>query len=321
MSNGSHTPTDLVTWLKAAGESTRLRLLALCAERDLSVSDLAQAVAQSEPRVSRHLKILCEAGLVVRLRQGQWVHYRLTDAEPAVAFVQGLLAQLNKSDPVISRDRSRLVAAASTTPSAQAAASESRLGRALRAFMEANEPMSSAHSALVVGVDHLELLETTARSVRACTAIAHSRRSAQAARTYAEREEFGCRVLLASNTEALTDRDTESAGGPFDVIVLDRFTASAGPLSVTLAAAKRALAPGGKLWLFDRYEALEGPRDVAHAVARARVVEHPIARVRRVLADAGLSCERLSPIEADGEHMLAAVASPSAQRTSTTGVA
>src|SRR3954464_5106866 len=106
MSNGSPDTSDLVAWLKAAGEPSRLRLLALCAERDLSVSDLAQAVAQSEPRISRHLKILSEAGLVVRLRQGQWVHYKLTDAECAVAFVQGLLAQLNKADPVLVRDRS-----------------------------------------------------------------------------------------------------------------------------------------------------------------------------------------------------------------------
>ena len=317
MVNGSHNASDLVVWLKAAGESTRLRLLALCAERDLSVSDLAQAVAQSEPRVSRHLKILCEAGLVVRLRQGQWVHYRLTDAERAVAFAQGLLAQLNKADPVLARDRSRVLATTSTTATDHATASESRLGRALRAFMEANGPMASAHSALVVGVDHLELLEATARSVRACAAIAHSRRGAQAARAYAEREDFACRVLLASNSDTLTDRDAESAGAPFDVVVLDRFTASSGPLSMTLAAAKRALAPDGKLWLFDRYEALEGPRDVA----RARIVEHPIARIRRGFSEVGLTCERLSPIEADGEHMLAAVASPSIQRTSTTGVA
>jgi hypothetical protein len=120
-------------------------------------------------------------------------------------------------------------------------------------------------------------------------------------------------VLLASNSDTLTDRDTESAGGPFDIVVLDRFTASTVPLSTTLAVARRALVPGGKLWLFERYEALEGARD--------RVVEHPIARIRRVLGEAGLTCERLSPIEADGEHMLAAVASPSVQKTSTTGVA
>ncbi|HYL70751.1 MAG TPA: ArsR family transcriptional regulator, partial [Candidatus Dormibacteraeota bacterium] len=55
---------ELVTWLRAAGEPTRLRLLALTADAALSVSDLAQAVKQSEPRVSRHLKILTEAGLL-----------------------------------------------------------------------------------------------------------------------------------------------------------------------------------------------------------------------------------------------------------------
>jgi DNA-binding transcriptional ArsR family regulator len=312
MANGSHTASDLVSWLRAAGEPSRLRLLALCAERDLSVSDLAQAVSQSEPRVSRHLKILCEAGLVVRLRQGQWVHYRATDAEPAVGFLQSLLAQLSKADPVIAKDRSRLLAATSTLPTGQAPASESRLGRALRAFMEVGGP-NTAHSALMIGVDHLELLEVTARSVRACAAIAHSRRGAQAARAYAEREDFACRVLLATNGDTLTERDIENAGAPFDLVVLDRFTAGRAPLATTLATARRALAPSGKLWLFERYDALESSRD--------RVVEHPIARLRRVLNESGLTCERLSPIEADGEHMLAAVAVPSIQSTPRTGVA
>jgi hypothetical protein len=57
------------------------------------------------------------------------------------------------------------------------------------------------------------------------------------------------------------------------------------------------------LWLFERYESLE--------VSREKVVEHPIGRLRRLLGDVGLTCERLSPIEADGEHVLAAVAVPS----------
>src|SRR5205085_4986520 len=69
----------LVGWLRAAGEPTRLRLLALCADGAWSVSDLAQALRHSEPRVSRHLRILCEAGLLVRVRHGQWVDYRTRD--------------------------------------------------------------------------------------------------------------------------------------------------------------------------------------------------------------------------------------------------
>jgi len=91
------TPSDSKTvlgWLKAAGEDSRLRLLALCARRELSVSDLAEALRQSEPRVSRHLRILSEAGLLERMRQGQWVHYRVTQDAAAAAFVQGLLGQV-----------------------------------------------------------------------------------------------------------------------------------------------------------------------------------------------------------------------------------
>src|SRR5256885_3178270 len=77
----SAAPPILVRWLRAAGEPTRLRLLALCADGAWSVSDLARALKQSEPRVSRHLRILCEAQLLVRLRHGQWVDYRLTEGD------------------------------------------------------------------------------------------------------------------------------------------------------------------------------------------------------------------------------------------------
>jgi DNA-binding transcriptional ArsR family regulator len=305
--------TDLVAWLRAAGESTRLRLLALCADRDLSVSDLATGVAQSEPRVSRHLKILSEAGLIARVRQGQWVHYRVTQTEPAAGFVQSLLAQVSRNDEQLIRDRGRLAAATATALTQQSSAGESKLGRALRSFLEGTVSGKAPRSALVVGVDHLEVLEATARTAGRCAAIAHSRRAAQAARAYADREEFTCQVLLAANGETLSERDIAKAGEAFDAIVLDRFRTNSGALAAMLSTAKRALADGGRLWLFERYESLESPRE--------RVVEHPIARVRRLLSESGLACERLSPIEADGEHVLAAVAALRAQSPSQTSVA
>jgi DNA-binding transcriptional ArsR family regulator len=298
--------SELVTWLRAAGEPTRLRLLALCSERDFSVSDLAQAVGQSEPRVSRHLKILCDAGLLARLRHGQWVHYRVAEDGPAVGFVQGLLAQLDRGDPVRAHDRDRILAAA-TPEATRPAASDSRLGRTLRSFLEGSGAASGFQSALVVGVDHKELLEAAARMAKQCTAIAHSRRAAQSARTAAEQHEFSCRVVLAIGSDALSDRDTERAGAPFDVVVLDRFAASGGELVSMLASARRALRPGGRLWIFERYESLESNGK--------KVVEHPIGRMRRLLKEAGLTCERLSPIEADGEHVLAALALPAAAAT------
>ena len=69
----------LVSMLRAAGDSTRLRLFLLLRQAELTVSELIQIVGQSQPRVSRHLKLLCEAGLLERFKEGSWVFYRATE--------------------------------------------------------------------------------------------------------------------------------------------------------------------------------------------------------------------------------------------------
>src|SRR5690242_21489239 len=68
--------SDLTAVLKAAGEPTRLRVLALLAESELTVSDLTEILRQSQPRLSRHLRLLTEAGLVDRFREGSWAFFR-----------------------------------------------------------------------------------------------------------------------------------------------------------------------------------------------------------------------------------------------------
>ena len=284
----------LTQWLKAAGEPSRLRLLALCAESSLSVSDLASTLRQSEPRVSRHLKVLREAGLIERLRQGQWVHYRLSPAPEAASFVRGLLAQLDRRDPLLLGDRAKAGAAAGGT--------ESRLGRALAELLRAGG-FRAAGPALVVGVDHPELLESAAAASE-CTAIAHSRRAAQAAQAQAERRGFRCRILQASGRDGVSAADVSRAGSAFEAVLLDHPAAAAQALPRLLAAARGVLAPGARLWMFEGYDALDS--------SRGRVVEHPLARLRRLLAEAGFECERIAPVEADGVHVLSAVARASA---------
>jgi hypothetical protein len=235
------------------------------------------------------------------LRHGQWVHYRATEATAGASFLQGLLAQLDPADAIRLKDRERVRVAAGAA-GLQTSVSDSRLGRALRAFMESGGRAAPARSALVVGVDHVELLEVAAHFAGQCSAIAYSRRAAQAARAYAEAHEFNCRVLLGTHGSVLTERDAERAGPPFDAIILDRFAAAGGALAAMLRTARGALTSQGRLYLFERYEALEA--------SGKRVVEHPLSRLRRLLTEAGFACERLSPIEADGEHVLAALALP-----------
>jgi ArsR family transcriptional regulator len=98
----------LLAALKAAGESTRLRILALLGQAELTVKDLTAILGQSQPRISRHLKLLAEAGLIDRHPEGAWVFYRLTDAGAARQLAAALFSHVDTGDAVLSRDRERL---------------------------------------------------------------------------------------------------------------------------------------------------------------------------------------------------------------------
>ena len=99
---------SLLSALKAAAESTRLRLLALCAHSDLTVSELTQILGQSQPRVSRHLKLLCDAGLLDRRREGSWAYFRLAARGPGAELAHTLVDSIEADDPVLALDLERL---------------------------------------------------------------------------------------------------------------------------------------------------------------------------------------------------------------------
>src|SRR5215831_17767920 len=95
---------ELLAALPGAAEPTRLRLLVLCARGELTVTELTQILGQSQPRVSRHLKLLCEAGLLDRFREGSWVFYRLSRSGPASALARQLVAACEADDPTFALD-------------------------------------------------------------------------------------------------------------------------------------------------------------------------------------------------------------------------
>src|SRR6266508_5691709 len=110
MSQPSISFKDLNAVLKAAGETTRLRVLALLAEAELTVSELTAILRQSQPRISRHLRLLAEAGLVDRFREGSWAFFRFAEREGAAKLARELIARLDPNDATLSRDRERLAA-------------------------------------------------------------------------------------------------------------------------------------------------------------------------------------------------------------------
>src|SRR6202158_810287 len=101
---------ELLPAVRAEGETEGLCLLVLCPDGERTVSELAQILGQSQPRVSRHLKLLCEAGLLDRFREGSWVFYRLSSRTAASALVQHLVAACGKADETIALDLQRLAA-------------------------------------------------------------------------------------------------------------------------------------------------------------------------------------------------------------------
>jgi len=102
------TMDEMLGALRAAGEETRLRVLRLLSFGELNVRDLTRILNQSQPRVSRHLKLLDDAGLIRRFREGNWVYCRLADAGPPADLLLSILQKLPPDESTFVRDKTRL---------------------------------------------------------------------------------------------------------------------------------------------------------------------------------------------------------------------
>jgi ArsR family transcriptional regulator len=142
----------LVGALRAAGETTRLRLLALLAEGEHSVKDLTEILGQSQPRVSRHLKLLADAGLVERNAEGAWAYYRLADTDAAAELGRWVVGRLDGDDPDRARDRLRLEAVRAGQQ-AQAAAYFAKVAPRWDELRQLHVPEEAVEAAILKSVD------------------------------------------------------------------------------------------------------------------------------------------------------------------------
>src|SRR4029079_11667001 len=92
---------ELLAGLRAIAETTRLRLLFALSHGEFNVSELTQILGQSQPRISRHLKLMCEAGLLSRYKEGSWVLFRLNSSGMNGALVRAIVDLLPGSDPLL----------------------------------------------------------------------------------------------------------------------------------------------------------------------------------------------------------------------------
>ena len=99
---------ELLAGLKAVAETTRIRILFALSHGELNVTELTFILEQSQPRVSRHLKLMAEAGLISRHKEGNWVLFRLREQGRSGALARALVDMLPATDELLAADLLRL---------------------------------------------------------------------------------------------------------------------------------------------------------------------------------------------------------------------
>ncbi|MGA8380941.1 MAG: metalloregulator ArsR/SmtB family transcription factor [Stellaceae bacterium] len=248
----------LLAALRAVAEPTRLRLLVLCARGELTVSELTQILGQSQPRVSRHLKLLCEAGLLDRFREGSWVFYRLSQSSPASALARHLVEACGESDPTIALDLQRLAATKQQRADLASAyfrenaprwhrirslyVDEREVEAALIEMIAAADP----RDLLDIGTGTGRMLEILAPRVEQALGIDQSREMLSVARVNLERAGLANGRVRRDDMYQLALPD-----GSFDAVVIHQVLHYADRPAAAIAEAARVLRPHGILVIVD----------------------------------------------------------------------
>ena len=242
--------------LQAAGEVTRLRLLGLLCEAELTVSELVAILGQSQPRVSRHLKLLVEAGLAERRREGAWAFYRLADKGGSLA--RALVSRIDPADPTLAADRARLAATREARRKQAAAYFAARAAdwdviRALHAPEERVEAAIKAmigekpiRAALDLGTGTGRMLELVAPLAE--RAVGVDLNPAMLAVARSRLDERGLRNVQLRQGDVYAP-PIERDG--YDLVIIHQVLHFLDDPARALSEAARALRPGGRLLVVD----------------------------------------------------------------------
>lgn len=293
---------ETVRSLRAAAEPTRLRILAVCSEGELTVGEIGQVLSQSQPRVSRHLKLLCDAGLLVRFREEHCVYYRVPPQGSGAEQAAQLLTWIEAGDGVLELDRER--ATQVREERAQIAAEElSALARAvedphtaaadeeLHAILLRELGDSEIGTLLDVGTGTGRILHWLAPRAREAVGVDLSSEALRVARTSVHGAGLSHCVLQQGDMHELPFEDRS-----FDLITFDRVLADARRPGLALREAARLLRPDGRLLVIEDYDRLDAAAPASGG--------HALKSLRDWLADAGLACQRLRPVDTTGRHLL-----------------
>jgi len=287
--------------LKAAAEPTRLRLLALCHRGESTVSELVRVLGQSQPRISRHLKLLCEAGLLERFRDGHWIYYRTPSSGPGAVRVRKLLELVPPEAPELARD-AELAEAERRAAVAPEAVPLTEAERGLHRAVLDTVLTAPVGRLLDIGTGGARMLKLLGRRASRAVGIdidGDQRRQARAELAVAG---LGNCTIRAGDAHRL-----DFADDAFDTVILDEVLGHSSTPEQAMAEAARVLAPGGRLLLIEPLSGGSAEENVrASAEGRAR-------SIAGLAGKAGLALGRPRPVPARQPAWLVSVATP-AQR-------
>lgn len=250
--------TTLVNVLRAAGEGTRLRLLSLLSVGEHSVKDLTEILGQSQPRVSRHLKLLADAGLIVRHAEGAWAYYGLAPSGAGGDLARWLVERIAPDDPDRQRDLLRLEAVRAAQQE-QAAAYFAKVADSWDMLRSLHVPEEAVEAAIVevlhdrvvdllvdVGTGTGRMLELLADHYRRGIGLDYSREMIAVARAKLAAAAIGHAQVRLGDVA-----DLDSSLGQADVIVIHQVLHYFDDPGRGLQQARRALRPGGEMLVVD----------------------------------------------------------------------
>ena len=284
---------DGLAQLRAAAEPTRLRILALLSRAELTVGEICDVLSQSQPRVSRHLKLLADAALIERLREQYWVYYRVSATGAGRDVVDRLLAFVDANDEVFVRDRHRMerVLDERARRAAAASATDPRLSEHIKKVLIGEIGSDEIGSLLDVGTGAGHMLELLASRATHAVGVDISSDALRLARTNI----YGaglrhCELRLAD----MYDLPFEDRS--FDVATVGRVLSAADSPKAGLLEISRTLKEGGRLLLIDDFDSLERACN-----------GNPITTLRAWFGAAGLEFVRVHPLDTEHGHLLIAI--------------
>ncbi|UVO50303.1 metalloregulator ArsR/SmtB family transcription factor [Sphingomonas sp. SUN019] len=287
---------------RALADSSRLRILRLLRSMELSVGELAQVLGQSQPRVSRHVKILCDAGLAERRKEGSWVFVAL-GAEALVAPVADALDRWDVAAPdrEAGTDAARLAAVRADRAASAAQWFEAKATEwdAIRSLHIAESEVEAAMSDVLgsaplgrlidIGTGTGRMIELFAPHAQTALGIDRSSEMLRLARAKIGERGLDNAELRQADLYALPMAD-----GDADVAIIHHVLHFAQQPGAAIVEAARVLRPGGRLLIADF--AAHDREELRTRDAHARL-GFSDAQIEGWFAAAGLTCARTETLE------------------------